>query len=127
MRINKDKMLLWSMLENGLIWTFLKYKVYKEYEKIDKPTYFTYMEDVYVYVLKNRLILLFYPRECKSLSDLEHIPSIIIFMASDLEDVFFALGMKSYLHRNLQQSSHYLKLFECMCNTQWRKCSLEIP
>lgn len=61
-----------------------------------------------MYVLNNRFTLLFYPRERKSLFALEHIPSIIISMASDLEDFFFFLAMKSYLHGNLEQS------FNCM-------------
>lgn len=60
-----------------------------EYEKIDKPAYLTYMEDVCVYVLNNRFSLLFYPGEWKSLLALEHIPSNIISMASDLEYFFF--------------------------------------
>lgn len=50
------------------------------------------MEDVYLYALNNKFTLLFYPREWKSLSALEHIPIIIISMASDLEDFFFFLA-----------------------------------
>lgn len=75
--------------ENGCFELSWSTKCILEYENINKPTYLIYMEDISVYVLNNRFTLLFYPRERKSLFALEHIPSIIISMASDLEDFFF--------------------------------------
>lgn len=76
------------------------------------------MEDVCVCVLYNKFSLLFYPRQWKSLLVLEYIPSIIISMASDLEKTISVLSIKSYLHRNLQESCCCLKLFEYVCITQ---------
>lgn len=68
--------------------------------------FFTYVWEMRVHVLYNRFPLLLYPRKWKSLLVLEYMPSIIISMASDLEDTISVLSIKSYLDRNLQESCH---------------------